>query len=140
MRFLLSLSINVLLASAAMAQNWPSFRGTQASGVADGMNPPVTWDVEKGTNIAWKTPIPGLAHSSPVVWGNRVFVTTAIPADDSVMFRHGVDANSNVDAINRSTRDDVMYTWRVYALDRESGKIVWEKTSHEGIPRSNWRR
>ena len=127
---------SVVLPSATSG-NWPGFRGVSSSGVAADANPPITWDLAKGTNIAWKTPIPGLAHSSPVIWGNRVFVTTAIPAnDDSVMFRHGADANSTTDAINRSTRDDVMYTWRVYALDRETGKIVWNKAAHEGIPRS----
>ena len=121
----------------AKGGNWPGFRGVSSSGVATDAHPPITWDLAKGTNIAWKTPIPGLAHSSPVIWGSRVFVTTAIPANDSsVTFRHGAAAGSNVDAINRSTRDDVMYTWRVYALDRETGKIVWNKTAHEGMPRS----
>jgi hypothetical protein len=52
--------------------NWPSFRGPDASGVADGQMPPTNWDVEKGTNVLWKTPIPGLGHSCPVVWGDRV--------------------------------------------------------------------
>ncbi len=129
-------SASVVLPTAT-GGNWPGFRGVSSSGVATDARPPITWDVAKGTNIAWKTPIPGLAHSSPVIWGNRVFVTTAIPAkDDSVTFRHGAAAGSNVDAINRSTRDDVMYAWRVYALDRETGKIVWNKTAHEGVPRS----
>ena len=118
--------------------NWPGFRGVSSSGVATNSHPPITWDVTTGANIAWKTPISGLAHSSPIVWGNRVFVTTAVPAqDDAVMFRHGNAANTNVDAINRSTHDDVMYTWRVYALDRETGKILWNKTAHEGVPRSH---
>jgi outer membrane protein assembly factor BamB len=117
--------------------NWPGFRGVGSTGIAADARPPVQWDLAKGTNIAWKTPIPGLAHSSPVIWGNRVFVTTAIPAtEDSVTFRHGSAAGSNVDAINRSTRDDVMYAWRVFALDRDTGKIVWNKTAHEGMPRS----
>ena len=130
-------SVATFVLPTAKGGNWPGFRGAGASGVAADAHPPITWELAKGTNIAWKTPIPGLAHSSPIIWGNRVFVTTAIPAtDDSVLFRHGVDANSTVDAINRSTRDDVMYTWRVYALDRETGKIVWNKTAHEGIPRS----
>ena len=96
MKFLLSLSICLLLASVAYAQNWPSFRGSQASGVADGMNPPVTWDVEKSTNILWKTPIPGLAHSSPVVWGDRVFVTTAISSDANLQFEHGLTESAKI--------------------------------------------
>ena len=67
-----------LVTVTAAAQNWSSFRGPGASGVADGNKLPVAWDVSKGTNIAWKTPIPGLAHSSPIVWGDRIFVTTAV--------------------------------------------------------------
>ena len=70
----------LLPAAASMASpaNWPSFRGPRASGIADGQNPPTVWDAEKGINIKWKTAIPGLGHSSPVVWGDRVFVTSAV--------------------------------------------------------------
>jgi outer membrane protein assembly factor BamB len=118
--------------------NWPGFRGPAASGLADGANLPTTWDVEKGMNVQWKIPIPGLAHSSPVVWSDRVFVTTAVSADEEKpLFRHGGNASSNVDAINRSTKDTGHYSWRVYALDRRTGKILWERVAHEGIPRSH---
>src|SRR6266404_8288153 len=68
----------VSFASIARGQNWPSFRGANASGVADGKPTPTTWDGTKGTNVLWKTPIPGLAHSCPVVWADKVFVTTAV--------------------------------------------------------------
>ena len=71
--------LSALAATAAAqkqrADNWASFRGEHAAGVAQGENLPETWDAQKGANVKWKTPIPGLAHSSPVVWGNRVFVT-----------------------------------------------------------------
>src|SRR5215510_9416515 len=78
------------LGSVAHAQNWPSFRGSNASGVAEGKATPTAWDATKGTNILWKTPIPGLAHSGPVVWGDKVFVTTAISSKGSNDFRHGL--------------------------------------------------
>ena len=65
-------------AQGAAALNWPQFRGPDATGVADGQHPPITWDVKAGTNVQWKTPIPGLGHSCPVVWGDRVFLTTAV--------------------------------------------------------------
>jgi hypothetical protein len=61
--------------------NWPSFRGTQASGIAEGQNLPDAWNGKTGENILWRTPIPGLAHSSPVVWGKRIFVTSAVSSD-----------------------------------------------------------
>jgi len=61
--------------------NWPSFRGPNASGVADGQFPPLAWDAEKNKNIRWKTPIPGLGHSCPVIWEDHVYVTTAVSRD-----------------------------------------------------------
>ncbi len=69
MKSLLALALCLGLVSAVSAQNWPSFRGQNGSGVADGNNPPTVWDAEKSSNILWKTPIPGLGHSSPVVCG-----------------------------------------------------------------------
>src|SRR5262249_41155099 len=65
-------------ASPTVSADWPSFRGIQASGVADGQHLPVSWDVATGRNILWKTPIPGLGHSCPVVWKGKVFLTTAV--------------------------------------------------------------
>ena len=80
----LSLLVSLLLAPATATQdrtletNWPSFRGPHARGVAEGYPTPVSWNVETGENVAWKTPIPGLSHSSPIVWGDRIFLTTAV--------------------------------------------------------------
>lgn len=59
-------------------QQWPSFRGPYASGIMDHASTPVTWDVEAGENIKWKTPIPGLGHSCPVIWEDKLFITTAV--------------------------------------------------------------
>src|SRR5580658_3959627 len=66
-------------AADATDANWPQFRGPSASGLGAGV-PPTEWNVESGKNIRWKTVIPGLGHSSPVVWGDRIFVTSAVPA------------------------------------------------------------
>ena len=111
------------------AANWPSFRGTYASGVADGENPPWKWDATKSENIVWRTPIPGLAHSSPIVWEERVFITTAISSDPKSEFRHGLFGD--VDPSN----DVSKHIWRVYCIDKRTGKILWERTASEGIPR-----
>ena len=64
---------NPLPEPASAAGSWPSFRGPSASGVAEGQNLPDEWNGETGNNILWKTPIPGLGHSSPIVWGDRLF-------------------------------------------------------------------
>ena len=113
----------------ANAQNWPSFRGTNASGVADGTKPPTTWNAEKGENILWKTTIPGLSHSSPIVWGDRIFLITAISSDPKAGF------NAKDRGIGLAD-DNVKHSWRIYALDKTNGKIVWEKTAYEGVPRA----
>lgn len=117
-------------ASAAYSQNWPGFRGPAASGLApDGANPPISFDGKEGKNMLWKTPIPGLAHASPVIWGDRVFIATAISSDPK-RFRWG--AYGDVEP-----SDDVAkHTWKVYALDLKTGKIVWEVVSHEGPPKT----
>src|SRR5258705_3487729 len=66
----------VAACTALSAQNWPSFRGPSASGVADGTPTAVKWNAATGENILWKTPVPGVAVSSPIVWGDRVFLST----------------------------------------------------------------
>ena len=53
--------------AAASTGSWPSFRGPEASGIADGQNLPDTWNVQSGSNVLWRTSIPGLSHSSPIV-------------------------------------------------------------------------
>ncbi|HKQ62631.1 MAG TPA: PQQ-binding-like beta-propeller repeat protein, partial [Candidatus Polarisedimenticolaceae bacterium] len=109
--------------------NWPSFRGARAAGGADGANLPLAWDAAKPANVRWKTPIPGLAHSSPVVWGDRVFVTTAISAAPDTVFKPGLYGDVDV------ADEKGSFNWKVYALDRKTGKILWERTAHEGVPR-----
>jgi outer membrane protein assembly factor BamB len=124
-----SLALALLLAAApAAAQNWPAFRGPDASGVAAAARPPSTWDAATSRNVAWKTAIPGLAHSSPIVWGDRVYVTTAIAASGAVSVAKGA---AGID----SAADMVSHTWRLIALDRASGRIAWDREVHRGTPR-----
>ncbi len=111
------------------SQQWPSFRGSHALGVADGYDLPATWNAEKSENIKWKTPIPGMAHSSPVIWDNRVFITTAVSSDTSSKLRVGLYGDVAPD------KDVSRHIWKVYGLDKKTGKIVWEKTAFEGIPK-----
>ena len=115
--------------SSITAQNWPSFRGPHASGVADGQYPPLTWDAGKGLNVRWKTAIPGFGHSCPVVWNDKVFITTAVSGDPKATFKPGL--YGNVDSVN----DTTVHSWRIYCLDKGSGKILWERLAHEGVPK-----
>jgi outer membrane protein assembly factor BamB len=112
------------------AQHWPAFRGANAAGVADGKPTAVKWNVAAGENVAWKTPVSGIAVSSPIVWGDRVFVSTAISGDPSQSIRTGL--YGDVEPVNDSSK----HSWRLIALDKKSGKVLWEKVAHEGIPKT----
>lgn len=112
----------------ARAENWPSFRGPNASGIADGQPLSVSWDAERSIDILWRASIPGLGHSSPVVWGDRVFVTTAISSATSAIY------NPKDDDINPAD-DQSKHQWRVYCLDKRTGKVVWSQTAYEGVPK-----
>ncbi len=120
----------LLAAGAALAGDWPQFRGPSASGIGDGAKPPVHWDATKSTNVVWKTEIPGLAVSSPVVWGDRVFVTTAISTDAKQALRTGLFGDTD------PVIDNSAHQWKVLALDRKTGKILWEQTAHQGTPKT----
>jgi outer membrane protein assembly factor BamB/protein tyrosine phosphatase (PTP) superfamily phosphohydrolase (DUF442 family) len=108
--------------------SWPSFRGPHASGVAEGQNLPDQWNGKTGENILWRTPIPGLAHSSPVVWGNRIFVTTAVSSDPKATFRPGLYGDGD------ASKDRSVHRWMIYALDKQSGKILWQQVAYQGEP------
>ena len=110
------------------AVNWPGFRGPDASGVADGQGAPLEWNVETGDNVRWKTPIPGLANSSPIVWGDKIFVTAAISGAGDETFRTGL--YGDVDTVD----DESEHTFKVYALAKKTGKILWEKTASKAVP------
>jgi outer membrane protein assembly factor BamB len=113
----------------ASVARWPSFRGPSASGVADGQSLPDTWDGTTGRNIRWKVPIPGLAHSSPIVWDDRIYVTSAISSQANVTFKPGLYGEGT------ASEDRSPQRWVVIALDRENGRTIWQQTAYEGVPR-----
>ncbi len=112
---------------AALA--WPSFRGPNAAGVAETGTLPAQWDVETGTHLRWRTEIPGLAHSSPIVWAQRLFVTTAV-AQDVPALRLGDTGRIDMADDQEST------SWRVLALDTRNGKILWQREVSRSVPRT----
>lgn len=115
--------------STVPAQNWPQFRGPGATGVVEGSTQPVKWDAATQTNVRWKLKIPGLSHSSPVVWGNKIFVTTAVSSAAKDETRFGLFGDV------APVKDDPAHTWKVYAIDKQKGTILWERTAYEGIPK-----
>ena len=109
--------------------HWPSFRGQFARGVAPGPTP-VLWDVKSRQNIAWMTTIPGLGHSSPTVWGDRIFLTTAVAASGPARVKTGYYGDIE------PVEGDGPHEWRVLCIHREDGRIVWQKSVHSGVPRT----
>ncbi len=133
MRLLLASLVIALAVAPASAQNWPSFRGPSASGVSTVGHPPTSWDVTSARNVVWKAPIPGLGHSSPVVWGDRVFVTTAVaPGSAAASVALGDVDRAGTDP----AKDLVPHQWQLHAIDTTSGRIVWSRTVHDGVPRA----
>jgi outer membrane protein assembly factor BamB len=127
-RLTLAFLLSGLIATTVSAQNWPQFRGPGATGVVESPGQPVKWDAGSAENVRWKLAIPGLAHSSPVVWGNKIFVTTAVNSskDETRFGLYGDVA---------PVKNDPKHTWKVYAIDKSKGTILWERIAYEGIPK-----
>jgi outer membrane protein assembly factor BamB len=124
----------LLCAPIAPAQSppvipWPQFRGAAAAGVAEGQNLPEKWDPATGESIRWKKRIPGLSHSSPILWGDTLFLATAISSRPDAAFKPGLYGDGT------ASEDRTVHKWQLLALDRRTGNILWERTAFEGAPR-----
>jgi len=121
----------VILGVAAPKESahWPAFRGFRAAGVADTQHLPETWNGAAGENIRWKYRVPGLAHSSPIVWGNTVFVTSAVSAKPDATFKPGLYGEGT------ASEDRSVHRWVIHAIDKRTGALQWARTAYEGIPK-----
>jgi outer membrane protein assembly factor BamB len=122
---------NTLAQSRDGVSNWPQWRGPQGLGVSEEKNLPAEWGADK--NIVWKTALPGRGHSSPIVWDNRIFLTTSIegevvPGAKAVHHVRKGETWVHPDSV----AGDRKHTLKVLCLDRDSGKILWERTAYEG--------
>ena len=118
------------IARATGPRNWPSFRGDASAGNGDGQRAITDWDAASGKNIKWKTPIPGIATASPIVWGNRVFATTAVSSAGNNSIKTGLYGDV------KPVDDLSPHEWKLYCLDKATGKILWERTAAMGAPRT----
>ena len=109
--------------------HWPGFRGHRGQGIAEGYATPTNWNVEASEGVKWKTAIPGLGHSSPAIWGDRLFVTTAISGKEDVELRVGLYG----DIV--PVEDDTVHRFRVYCLDKNTGEILWKRTCRKTVPK-----
>jgi outer membrane protein assembly factor BamB len=110
-------------------RQWPGYRGFMASGVLDNANLPESFDLEKKSNIRWKIEIPGLGLSSPVIWGDRLFITTAVSKSDNQGIKTGIYGDG------MPVPDSSVHEWKVICIDKNSGKILWDKTACTGTPK-----
>jgi outer membrane protein assembly factor BamB len=117
-----------VVSRATGPRNWPSFRGDGTSGNGDGQHAVTEWDVASGKNIKWKTAVPGIANSSPIVWANRIFVTSAFSKTGDNTFRTGLYGDV------KPVDDLSVHEWKMYCLDKATGKILWERTAANQAP------
>jgi outer membrane protein assembly factor BamB len=109
--------------------DWPQFRGIGADGTADGFALPERWNVATGENVRWTSPVPGLAHSSPIVWGDMVCTTTAVASDKEQPLKVGLYGDI------RSVDDETPLSWEVHCFNKENGTKRWSAVAHKGVPR-----
>lgn len=116
-----------LVMTCLLPVDWPQWRGPLGTGVAPAGRPPLEWSETK--NIRWKTALPGKGHSTPIVWGERIFLTTAIPYGEEVKPRL---------AARQGAHDNLAMTqnheYAVLAVSRKTGKILWQQTVHKELP------
>ncbi len=109
------------------SDNWPQFRGNGARGIAEGQQPPTQWNHETNQNLAWKTPISGLGHSCPVVWGDRLFVTSAISGQEADL-RIGLYGDVT------SVEDNSEHQFVTLCLSALTGEVLWQQTACKKVP------
>jgi len=119
--------------ASAMGANWPQWRGPDSQGVSSEKNVPVEWTGTK--NVKWKAPLQGRAHSSPIVWGKKIFLTTAIEGEKvpgAQAMKHTIEGKEwkHPDSVGADRR----YTFKVMCFDRDTGRLLWERVAFAGTP------
>jgi len=115
--------------SGAADHNWPQFRGPHADGAGDSSATPLIWNVARGENVRWQTAIPGLAHASPIIWKDRIYVSTAVKPGAKPELKIGLYGAGD------SYAEKEPHQWRLLCLDKATGKILWNKPGYEAVPR-----
>ena len=127
----LSIAVSAMVAcdgsQAESEDNWPQWRGPLGVGVAPGANPPIEWSESK--NVRWKIALPGKGHSTPIVWGDRVFLTAAVPYGNEVEPRY-----DSAPGAHHSVPVTQPYNFVVLAVRRSDGEKIWQKTVHTELP------
>ena len=117
---------SLAIASVSGQQNWPQFRGPNAGVIADNAALPETWSATE--NVAWKTAVPGLGWSSPVVWGDHIFLTAGVNTGAPEPFKAGPLRGGDI------VKPAAPYRWMVYDVSLQTGKIRWQQEVRAGLP------
>jgi outer membrane protein assembly factor BamB len=120
----------VIVSSCTTKSNWPQFLGPGGNNISEETNLPSEWGNNK--NLLWKYKVPGKGWSSPVVWEDKVFITTAYKDQQDEKPNGGENADSGSD--DRRIRPDIDYRFEIYCLNRKSGELVWNETAYLGKP------
>lgn len=121
-------AVTLILAPIVTAQdNWPQFRGPESLGTTGSGSLPERWSASE--NIAWKVDLPGRGWSSPIVWGNKIFLTTVLNLGEAEQPKKGLYFGGE-----RPKPPESQHEWKVLCLDLATGKILWERTAHQGVP------
>src|SRR5881394_1871485 len=113
--------------TAALSNNWPQWRGPLANGVAPVANPPIHWS--ETNNVRWKIPLPGKGHSSPIIFGDAVYVLAAVPVGEAQKPVYD-DAPGVHDSVPVTHRHQFV----ALAIGRHDGKLLWQKVLREEWP------
>lgn len=127
-----AIACGLLVSVAHSADNWPQFRGPESSGVEEIASDRLPDSWSSTDNVRWKTDLPGRGWSSPITWGDRVFVTTVVNSGETEAPKKGLYFGGD-----RPTPPETPHQWKVYCMDLDSGEIQWEQVAHEGLPPSS---
>jgi outer membrane protein assembly factor BamB len=117
--------------SAEFQRNWPQWRGPHATGVAPHANPPLEWSADK--NMRWKIEIPGQGHASPVIWGDQIFILTAVETEEAGASSSAQEAPAE-GRRGRGVSNDKIHQFNILSVSRKDGKTLWQKTAIEALP------
>ncbi len=153
-----ALAFAAAAAAATPNDNWPEWRGPLQTGVAPSANPPTTWS--ETNNVKWKVKLPGSGQATPIIWDNRVFIQTAIPTGKKVEAkpadaseptpparpeasgdpsRKGPGKGKGRGGFGGGAKPTEVYQFTVLCLDRQTGKVLWQKVAREGVPHEGYR-
>ena len=115
--------------------NWNQFRGPNSDNLPSAGKLPVTWNTSK--NLLWNYEVPGSGWSSPVIWGDKVFVSTAVSDDPSQEQRAFLKDSSNSGSRNSDSKDSkpaIEISYELYCLNLDTGRLLWKRVAHKGAP------